>query len=65
MKKLVLAAAILGTSLLGGCVYYPYGGDPYGYGGPGGAYYAPAPYYGGGGVGVYYDSGYRHRYRRW
>ena len=63
MKKLVLAAAILGTSLLGGCVYYPYGGDPYGYGGAGG-YYAPAPYYGGGGVGVYYDGGYR-RHRRW
>jgi hypothetical protein len=57
MKKLILAAALLGTTMLGGCVVYPYGGygDPY-YGG-GGAYYSGSFYYDG-------RRDYRHR-RRW
>jgi hypothetical protein len=48
-KRLLIGATLLGaTMLLGGCVAYPYAGDPYygGYGGYyGGGYYAPAPVY--------------------
>jgi len=57
MSKLVLIGALLATTMLGGCVVYPYG-DPY-YGAPG---------YVGGSI-YYEDRGYRrHRHRhhhRW
>jgi hypothetical protein len=63
-KVMAVAAVVLGGSLLGGCVAYPY--DSYG----GGYGYAPAygyvpgyaPAYGG--VSVYYDGG-RRRHRHW
>ncbi|MBM3546099.1 MAG: hypothetical protein FJX54_04045 [Alphaproteobacteria bacterium] len=58
MSKLVLAGALLATTLLGGCVVYPYG-DPY-YGAPG-AYGSPG--YVGGTI-YYEDRGHRrHRHR--
>jgi hypothetical protein len=64
MSKLLLAGALLATTLLGGCVVYPYG-DPY-YGAPG-AYGGPGAYGAPGYVGgsIYYeDRGYR-RHRRY
>ncbi len=58
MKKLLaVAAVVLSTGLLGGCVVYPFG-DPY-YGSPG--YYGGGGYYSGS---VYIDGGDRRRHRR-
>ncbi len=47
-KKALLPLLLLGTTLLGGCYYTPYGYYPgYGYGAGYAPVYAPAPIYGG------------------
>jgi hypothetical protein len=45
-RPLIAAAAIALAAMLGGCVYYPYGGYGYGYGYPYGYSYAYAPTFG-------------------